>query len=236
MQLDYRYAGILISVAVFLASCRTVEKASVHGLVSGYYKMRSDRTGTKYVYLDVTGDKIDVHSHDNGRPDLLPLLTIPLTVSDSLTGDAIVFRKQSLDIDLTSILFKYRPSVDQLPAQLNTDLNIALYAGWRHDSYHVSTKRDPLGRTYQKFTARGYDFGFFVGPGTTMISPFTTRNRQPKEYSGLIIQTGIAGFIESDIASFGLSVGFDYLLNQDRKIWAYRNRPWAGFIIGIALN
>jgi hypothetical protein len=52
----------------------------------------------------------------------------------------------------------------------------------------------------------------------------------------MIFQTGIAGFIESDIASFGVAIGLDYLLNDDRKIWVYNNKPWVGFIVGIAFN
>jgi hypothetical protein len=76
----------------------------------------------------------------------------------------------------------------------------------------------------------------FAGPGTTLISPFTTQNKRPDEYSAMIIQTGIAGFIELNMASFGFAVGYDYLLNPDRKIWIYNNKLWVGFIVGIALN
>jgi hypothetical protein len=52
----------------------------------------------------------------------------------------------------------------------------------------------------------------------------------------MIIQTGIAGFIESNMASFGLGIGFDHLLNRDRDIWIYNKKPWIGFIVGIALK
>jgi len=72
----------------------------------------------------------------------------------------MVFKKQSLDVDITSILLKYRPSVYGLPAQLTTDLNMALYVGWRHDYFHLMSKKDPLGRSYHKISNHGYDFGF----------------------------------------------------------------------------
>jgi hypothetical protein len=113
---------------------------------------------------------------------------------------------------------------------------MALYAGWRHDYFHIISKKDPLGKSYSKISNRGFDFGIFAGPGVTLISPFTTQNKRTDEYSGMIIQTGIAGFIESNVASFGLAVGYDYLLNPDRKVWIYNNKPWVGFIVGIALN
>ncbi|MBK7094557.1 MAG: hypothetical protein IPH57_05715 [Saprospiraceae bacterium] len=50
------------------------------------------------------------------------------------------------------------------------------------------------------------------------------------------MQIGLAGFLESNAASFGISYGYDYLLNRDKKIWIYQNQPWIGFIVGIALN
>jgi hypothetical protein len=220
-----------------LASCNTLEKASLHGLNSGYYKLESDTIKAQSGYLDVTDEKIDVYHHIKQQPDKQPFLTIPLTTAtDSLVFSPMVFKKQSLDVDITSILLKYRPSVYGLPAQLTTDLNLALYVGWRYDSYYMKSKRDPLGRSYHKMSNRGYDFGVFAGSGTTLISPFTTQNKRAEEYSGMIIQAGIAGFIESNIASFGLAVGYDYLLSPDREVWIYNNKPWVGFVVGIALN
>jgi hypothetical protein len=149
---------------------------------------------------------------------------------------AMVFKKQSLDIDLTSILLKYRPAIHGSKAQLTADLNIALYAGWRFDNYYLRTSTDPIGKTYSRITNRGFDIGLFAGPGTTLVSPFTTQNHVTNDYSGMTIQSGIAAFVESNIASFGLSVGYDYLLNSDREVWIYNKKPWIGFVVGIALN
>ncbi len=232
-KISFKYIVITICVIGALASCDTLEKASLHGLNSGYYKFKSD---TQNVYLDVTDEKIDIYHHTKHQPDKKQFLTIPLNTNDSLIFKPMVFKKQSLDIDITSIVLKYRPSVYGLPSQLTTDLNMALYVGWRHDYFNIKSKKDPLGRSNLKINNRGYDFGFFAGPGATLISPFTTQNTRTDEYSGMIIQTGIAGFIESNIASFGLAIGYDYLLNPDRKIWIYNNKPWLGFVVGIALN
>ena len=237
IKISYRYFVIAIWVIVVFASCNTLEKASLHGLNSGYYKLKSDNKKNQNVYLDVTDEKIDVYHHIKHQPEKKQFLTIPLsTTTDSLIFNPMVFKKQSLDIDITSVLLKYRPSVYGLPAQLTTDLNMALYVGWRYDYYHIMSKKDPLGRNYHKISNRGYDFGGFAGPGTTLISPFTTQNMRTDEYSGMIIQTGIAGFIESNVASFGLAIGYDYLLSPDREVWIYNNKPWVGFVVGIALN
>lgn len=235
-MIRYKYNVSAIWLMALLTSCNTLEKASLHGLNSGYYKLKSENENTQNVYLDVKNDKIDVYHCIKRQPDIKQFLTIPFDASDSLIFRPLVFKKQSLDIDITSILLKFRPSVYGLPAQLTSDLNMALYVGWRYDYYHVMSKRDPLGRTYPKMNSRGFDFGFLAGPGAAIISPFTTQNNRIDEYSGMIIQTGLAGFVESNVASFGLAIGLDNLLNSDRKVWIYNNKPWLGFVVGIALN
>lgn len=236
MKINYKYIIISISVIGLLSSCNTLEKASSHGFNCGYYKLKSENKNIENVYLAITDEQINVYQHKKQHLDQKQFLTIPLKTTDSLIFNQMVFKKQSLDFDLTSILFKYRPSSYGLPAQLTTDLNIALYTGWRYDSYQIKRKKDPLGKRYYKINNRGYDFGFFAGPGTTLVSPFTTRNNRSDEYNGMIIQGGIAGFIELSMASFGFAAGYDYLLSQDRKIWIYNNKPWIGFVVGIALK
>ncbi|MFN7313494.1 MAG: hypothetical protein ACK5UI_08430 [Bacteroidota bacterium] len=230
------YFVITIWLVGFLTSCNSLEKASTHGLNSGYYKLKTENKIARNVYLDVTNEQIDVYHHINRQPDQKQFMTIPLNKTDSTVFSPMIFIKKSVDVDITSIVLKYRPSVYGLPAQLTTDLNMALYVGMRYDYYHIMSKSDPLGRRSHQIRNRGFDFGFFAGPGTTLISPFTTRNKRTDEYNGMIIQAGIAGFIESNIASFGLAVGYDYLLNPDRNIWIYNHKPWVGFVVGIALN
>lgn len=236
MKFSYTYTGISIMAIVLFASCKTIEKASIHGLHNGFYHLTTENKSVQPVYLDVTNDKIDVYQHIKQQGVKKRLFTIPLQNTDSLLTDEMVFKKQSLDIDITSILLKYRPSIHGLPAQLSTDLNMALYIGWRYDKYRVTTKKDPLEKRKVKIGNLGYDLGFFAGPGASIINPFTTNNRRVDEYSGMIIQSGIAAFIESNVASFGIAIGYDHLLNPDRKIWIYHKKPWLGFVVGIALN
>lgn len=236
MKLKNKNIAFPIAVIILLASCKTLEKASSHGFNSGYYKFESRPDSVRDVYVDVTDDKIDVYHQAKKQPDKNALLTIPLTPPDSLMINPMVFKKNSLDVDLTSILLKYRPPVYGLPGQMITDLNIALYAGWRHDKYTLYSSMDPLGKRSPKMRSLGYDFGVFAGTGTTLVGPFTTQNKRTDEYNGMIIQTGIAGFLESNLASFGFAAGIDYLLNPDHSIWIYHKKPWVGFIVGIALN
>ena len=219
-----------------LTACNIFEKSSKHGFESGYYHYRPE-TGLKTkVFLDIGEDSITGYPVTGKMPDKNPVLGISLLPKDSLDEHPVKFHKNSIDIDITTILFKYRPGIQTLPAQLSTDFNAALFAGWRHDHYHLETFTHPFRHDHYEAVGRGFDIGLFAGTGTTPVNPFSTKEAVVNEYSGMILQYGIAGFIESNVASFGISVGYDYLLNPDRKFWIYHQKPWFGFIVGIALN
>jgi hypothetical protein len=165
-----------------------------------------------------------------------PNMIIDLSNGDTICQHPVILSKTSLDIDITTILFKFRQGVVGLPAQMNVDFNGAIYAGWRHDNYHLFCEKDPFGLSHYKIANRGYDFGLFGGTGTTFISPFTTNGNYNNEYTGMILQFGLAGFLESNVASFGIAFGYDYLLSPHRSIWIYNKKPWIGLTIGTALN
>jgi hypothetical protein len=225
---------LLISLGINL-SCSVIDKSSRHGFDSGHYKHSQEKGHVENVYLDIDENKVTVYPVTQnviGTPKLM----LPLGQADSLYTVSSKFTKTSLDIDITTIFFKYRPKTDQLPAQLSAELNVALYAGWRHDYYRIELRKDPLGKNQYKLVNRGYDFGVLAGPGTTLIGPSTTTNSIAKEYNGMIFELGVAAFLETSFASFGIATGFDYLLNSDRDVWIYNKKPWIGFVVGIALN
>jgi hypothetical protein len=229
-------AWLLVAIALLLHSCQTLQKSSQHGLNSGYYRLIEKDQPDQRIYLDTPDDQLIMYKTDQGAVQQNASRNIVLGRADSLLQQPIRLKKQSLDIDLTSILLKYRPSSFGEAPQLVTDFNFAVYTGWRFDTFKVISEKDPLGNGHNRIANHGFDFGVFAGPGTTLISPFTTRDRRAAEYNGLIIQSGLAMFVETDLASFGIAGGFDYLLNEDRNVWIYHNKPWAGFIVGIALN
>lgn len=227
---------LLISSILIFSSCTTLDKASRHGFNSGFYKMISSDEKPQSVYVDCMDEKIDIYHQARKKIDLTSFHSIPLVNPDTIEVMPIRFRKQSLDIDVVSIIMKYRPAVNGLPTQLTTDLNISLYGGWRKDNYNLTGKKDPLGKRYTEMRKFGYDFGLFAGIGATDINPYTTNNKTSNDYSGMLFQSGMAAFIESNIASFGVAIGTDFLLNSDRRIWSYQKKPWLGFTVGIALN
>lgn len=225
-----------LAALVLLASCNTFEQASRHGFDSGYYRMDENREKRRKVYLDVTEEGFQVHALQGDTVAPEPLRSVSMTRADDLPPGGLSFRKQSLDIDITAILMKYRPAVAGLPGQLSTDFNAALYAGWRHDHYRIRPATDPLRRRRHSLSGWGYDLGVFGGVGTTPVGPSSTRDRRLEDYSGMVLQGGVAAFMESNLASFGLAVGMDHLLGRDRRIWIHQHRPWVGLIVGVALN
>lgn len=233
---SFRSCLILLGALLALGSCSALRRASTHGLDSGNYTLRFGSGRPQPVYADVLEDRIDLYPRIGQQLDPNPLMRISLREAEALDAAPVRLRKNSLDIDITTILLKYRPGVSGLQPQLTTDFNMAIYAGWRHDTYTVKRRSDPLGRSSHHLSSWGYDFGFFAGPGSTSITPFTTANRRSEEYSAMIIQTGMAGFIETRAASFGLGIGVDHLMNGDRDVWIYRDKPWIGFLVGIAIN
>lgn len=228
---------LLLIVAILqFSACSIFEKSSQHGFESGYYRYKAENGEKSKVFLDIGEENISGYGLTGDRLNRSPVLEISLAPGDTLDEHPVTFIKHSIDIDITTILFKYRPGVQTLPAQLVTDFNAALFAGWRRDNYHLQTYTHPFRHDHYGAVARGFDIGLFGGVGTTAVNPFSTNESVASEYNGMILQYGIAGFIESNVASFGLSLGYDYLLSKDRKYWIYNRKPWIGFIVGIALN
>jgi hypothetical protein len=221
---------------VWLTSCSVIDKASRHGFYSDYYEIISGKNKVEKVYLDVGDEEINAYRVTENRVDDSAMITVSFPLVDSLYRIPMTFRRKSLDIDLTAVLLKCRLPVDNHPAQMITDFNAALYAGWRTDNFRIRKEMDPIGRSRNEVIHRGYDFGLFAGTGATLIGPFSTNNIVTDEYNGMIIEFGLAGFLETDFASFGIAGGFDYLLSPDRNSWIYNKKPWIGLIVGIALN
>ncbi len=230
---------ILLLPVVGGSSCRTLEQAAAHGFSTGTYRLHTRGT-EEQVYVEVEDGLIRAYPltaklTSYGQP-AQPLLSCSLLPSDSACHYPFHFSKTSLDIDLTSVLLKYRAAAGGLPGQATTDFNAAIYVGPRFDRYEIRSHTDPLGKCRYRVYSRGFDAGLLAGMGTTPVNPFTTRNQVSAEYNALIIQVGAAAFAETSFASFGLAAGIDYLTGRDRRYWIYQGKPWVGLVVGIALN
>jgi hypothetical protein len=233
--IEVRYL-LLFTCLVFFNSCSLFEKTSKHGFESGIYSYKSQDGHDNRVYLEMEDDSVTAFQVSGNSPVGDPLFGLSLLSPPQSDLYPEKFIKKSLDIDITSIVFKFRPGVKGLPVQFTTDFNAAMYAGWRRDNYLLRKSSPLIHKRSMEVTGRGFDAGIFAGPGTTLIAPFVTQGKVVNEYNGMILQFGIACFVESSVASFGIAGGVDHLLSPDRSIWIYQHKPWLGFIVGIALN
>lgn len=231
-----KYIPVFLLVVCYCTACNVVEQSSRHGFETGYYTVKTDAEKYKKAYLEVQEDSIRVYTQKAGTLQVPAAFNLSLTGADSICSYPYSFRKQSLDIDITSILLKYRPGKQGLPSEFTADFNAALYSGWRWDYFSIKTQKDPFQNCRKSISSRGFDIGAFAGLGTTPVTPFSTSGLVTDDYSGMIFQYGLAAFIETTFVSFGIAAGSDALLTPDKKSWIYQDKLWLGFVVGIALN
>jgi hypothetical protein len=220
-------------------SCVSLGKLSRHDFDSGFYKLKSPGSLTSSVYTEVIEDSVILYPViTEGKKDF------PNTSSskgfkisrvkhdDYLYGSTFV--SNSLDIDLTSIIFKSRHSRDDVPNQFSADLDIAVYAGFRKDFYKIVTPVHPFHEEKSYIRQIGLDLGIFAGIGSSPVNPTVTNNEVSQTYDAMIFQKGVAGFISINRFSVGLAVGFDNLADKNKSSWIYNQKPYMGLIISVS--
>lgn len=228
--------GLLI---VMLSGCVSVGKIGRHDFDSGFYKLKVQGAAPSRVYAEVIEDSIIVYPvNSTGRKEF------PNTSSSSgikisrIKTDNYYYKasfiNKSVNIDLTSIIFKSRSSMDDVPNQFSADLDVAIYAGFRKDFYKIVSPAHPLHEENSSIMQIGFDLGVFAGIGSSPVNPTVTNNKISQEYDAMIFQKGIAGFISINKMSFGLAVGFDNLIDKNRSSWIYNQKPYLGLIISVS--
>ena len=230
------YAGILI---LSLLSCTPVEKIAFHDLSTGYYKMKTPDNEPSKVYVKVNDDSIAVYrTIDEGKQiSVDPSAPRGTSIAAIRKGDPFYrscFVKNSADIDLSTVLLKYRPARGGVPNQLNANLNAAIYVGFRKDYYKMVTNTSPLHEESTFCSHTGFDFGLFAGFGITQINPTVTKDKVSQEYDGIIFQKGVGLFITLERMSVGIVLGFDNLMDGNKNVWLYNQKPYIGLSLGIA--
>lgn len=226
---------------LLLQSCKTIKQSSKYGFNEGFYKSRLYHKKLKSLYVIPEVDSIKVYTTKSlGKAAVDTSQSLKISFPFSQKPDSFnnyIFRQNTLDIDVLSILCKYRPSVKDFPPQFNTSiLNGAFYVGYRTDYYHINYKKSPLNIFSRDVIHYGLSFGLFSGIGATRIDPFVTQNALDIEYDGFVNTSGIAAIFAIDKLSFGLNTGFDHLLDKNRKYWVNNGKLWIGLSIGLNIN
>ena len=157
-----------------------------------------------------------------------PLLYLNLQEPQNLK-----FYRRTFDVDVLTIPFKIRPSVQSFPEQLNSNFSAALYLGRRFDYYHLKSKKKVKSNFISGF---GGGYGGFLGLGAVTMNPFVTQNAINYEYDGFVLTGGAAGIYDAKKFNLGLAVGTDFLVDKNRRVWIYHRKPWFGLLFGINLN
>ncbi len=232
--------GVLIlPIAILLLTgCGALQKATMHGLADGYYKLTLPGRAPEHVYAVVNEDSIiSYRAKDKGSllQDSLVVLKLRPSPEHPVTSNFLLM-KTGFDFDITTVLFKYRFNTQTLPPQLNANLNLAGYLGYKKEFFRF---RDAIKPDKQHKSVLNYytiDAGFFTGFGSTPINASTTAGHLQTEYDGMIWQNGVATFVGWGIFTFGIGAGFDTLLDSNRKNWIYNGKPWMGLLIGLTLS
>ena len=222
-----------IALPILLAAtgCGTLQQATTHGLSDGKYKLVSDQ-GRQPVYLSVKDDSLAIYTIKENVLSKDSAILIQFDVDHS----PLKLSKSGLDFDIATILFKYRFKTNTLPAQVNSNLNLAGYLGYKKEFFRFTSRKTPDGRFKTHRLHYSFDAGLFTGFGATTMNASTTNGFLTTEYDGFIWQNGAATFIGFDIFTFGIGVGFDTLLDSNRKTWIYNGKPWLGLMIGLTLQ
>ncbi len=222
-------------------SCTTVKKNALQDLPENVYRIssKSDRS-----FLPVNNSdsqrvikKIEVYTDEDSMYFIVPNTTVKsvLRLNEHTTRPLVLF-SQGFDFDVFTTPFKFRPAINGLPQQLNTNFNGSFYFGYRTDRFSVQRKASRYGISRDHFTRTGLGVGAFVGVGSAFINPLSMRNTIDYEYDAVAIDYGIAVLLGLRNFNTGFSVGFDFLTDKNRKEWVYQHKPWMGIFIGLNLN
>ncbi len=228
-------------LAALLPSCSALQQGLTHGLVDGHYRSIADGDPPRRVYLLVAGDSLTAHpvtGTAGGRTIDTTARTVHHLPPAPAEGPCPrrSFVKHGVDLDLMYVLMKFRPAAAGVPPQLNTDLNGAVYLGYRTDRFTLACTADPLGRQRRTLRERGFDAGGFLGIGATPMNATVTREAIAIEYTGLVITAGVGVFTSIGRLGFGLTAGVDHLPDTNGPHWIYQNAPWLGLSVGVNLN
>jgi hypothetical protein len=226
-------------VSVLFSSCASIKETPKYSFADGNYKSKIFDNKISRVYVDNEDDSIYVYKIKTKHLDLLDSSYTKIAFPQQKSENSIPttnFKQASFDLDFLTIPFKFRPQTDYLPQQFNTNLNGVIYIGYRNDIYKLNYKKTPLHTFVRKSTHYGFSYGLFTGFGGTTMNPWVTNNKISFEYDGIVWSKGIAAIIGIDNFTIGLALGVDELLDNNKNIWIYQDKPWFGLAFGLNLN
>lgn len=222
--------GVIALLFLFsLSSCGALKETGQ--FTEGYYRQQGNK-----VYITRPGDSIVVYGARPSHPiDTVALLRIPQMVKKEILSKYL-FSQSSLDLDVITMPIKYRPAIKTFPNQLNGQINGGVFLGKRKDNFSVHETHTPLNRNKIDVNHFGFSYGIFAGFGSAIMNPSVTNNAIQIEYEGVVFTKGVAFIVALNKVTVGLALGTDALLDRNRSLWIYQEKPWLGLAVGLNLN
>lgn len=228
---------VAFTIAMFFCGCGALQNTPKYELSAGWYQLKNEREKRERVYVNPGADSIIIYALLPNKKSLDTAQPLLLMAARSTNPKPTTYLSQnSFDIDFLTIPFKFRPGLHSFPKQFTTSLNGAVYLGFRRDVYRLQYGGSPLGTYHLRNRHFGFSGGLFTGIGATAMNPWVTSNAIDIEYDGVAWSKGLAGIVAIDRFTVGLTLGWDYLLDKNRKVWLYQNKPWVGLAFGLNLN
>ena len=221
-------------ILLCFSSCGILSTSTKYDLKDNNYKLKGAKHG---YYVEIEEDTINLYEYCLQHADpCQPATKYPsqLAAQQEPLTKAVLYRN-SLDIDVLTMPFKYRPRIGDFPNQLNTSFNGAFYIGYRTDRYSLSYEPVPLKEYKRAERHYGYSIGAFSGIGSTFMNPWVTQYNIASEYDGFVWLNGIAGIVAIQNLNFVIGIGVDLLLDYNKTVWIYQGKPWVGAAIGLNL-
>ncbi len=230
--------GVFLLAMICLSACESLKESSKYQFVEGYYKVPV-KGKTEKLYVLTGSDAIKAFRKAGVISRKIDtahafLFAFPSQRPNDFKG--YLFKRNTFDFDVLTILFKYRFPVKGLPPQLNASFNGAIYLGYRTDVYKLSYKSTPLHYLKRSITHYGYSLGFFSGLGTARIDEYVTQPSLTYQYDGLVNLSGFAIIMALDKLTAGVTLGVDHLLDKNNTVWINNAKPWIGISLGLNLN
>lgn len=232
---------LFFNLLLLLSSCRVLQESPKYKFNDGVYTTKLEGSKRR-VYIENTDDSILVYRLDQGRGRVAPTGTLPPkpqaypSKASLQTVRTNKYWKNTFDVDILTMPFKFRPAIRSFSRQLSNHLNGALYLGYRNDTYELSYKQNPIGKINQRIAHLGFSAGIITGIGVTPLNPWVTQNNITVEYDGFIWCKGLCWIMAVDKLNFGLALGIDHLLDENREYWIYHGKPYLGLTVGLNLN
>lgn len=242
MKYSYPTLSVICVLSVmWLSGCTVLRETSKYGFNDGIY--HTGRFSSSKVYVQHTGgDTIATFPvkkmNDGSNVRAGNIVNFTSVKENGKYGSvSTTFYRPSFDLDIMTMPFKYRPSVNGFPNQLNNNFNGALYSGYRIDAYQLSYRQTPLNVYKQNITHTGYSAGLFLGLGNTAVNSSTLNDpAYTIQYDGVLLLTGAAVNVAVGNLTLGICIGTDHLLDNNRDKWIYQGKLCASLAVGLNLN